>query len=313
MKKNKNIKKIILLIISIFLLTGCTTYLKDDNNKNVSNEKTGQSLASNILCKPENKESLEIYEKYEKKLAFKLDELPKCENLKLYNSKTYTGLWAQIFVIPLAWFIIKIGVLVKNYGLSIMLVGLLIRIILTPLTIKSAKQSENMSKAQPELAKLEKKYESKTDSDSMMKKSQETMAIYKKYKIKPINSCLTAFIQLPLFLAFLEAINRVPVIFEEKLWKFQLGTTPLVGIKDGNYFYIILIIFIILTTFFSFKTNKSMSSSPEQEKQMKYTTNIMLVFISIASFSLPTAIGLYWSVTNGYAVVQNLFLKQRRA
>ncbi len=310
---DKKIKKTIILLISIFLLTGCTTYLKDDKNNRVVNEKTGQSLASNILCKPETEESLEIYKKHEKNLEFKLSELPKCKNLKIYNSKTYTGLWAQFFVIPLAWIIIKVGALVKNYGIAIMLVGLLIRIILTPLTLKSSKQSENMTKAQPELAKLEKKYENKTDSDSMMKKSQEMMVIYNKYKIKPISSCLTAFIQLPLFLAFLEAINRIPVIFEETLWKFQLGTTPLIGIKEGNYLYIILIILIILTTFFSFKTNKTISTSPEQEKQMKLTTNIMLIFISMASFTLPTAIGLYWVVTNGYAVVQNLVFKKRRA
>ena len=60
---DKKIKKTIILLISIFLLTGCTTYLKDDSNKRIVNEKTGQALASNILCKPEDKESLEIYKK----------------------------------------------------------------------------------------------------------------------------------------------------------------------------------------------------------------------------------------------------------
>jgi membrane protein insertase Oxa1/YidC/SpoIIIJ len=74
----------------------------------------------------------------------------------------------------------------------------------------------------------------------MMMKSQETMAIYKKYKINPLMGCLMAFIQLPLFFAFLEAINRVPAIFEEKLFGLQLGTNPVVGIGNGNYIYIVL-------------------------------------------------------------------------
>ena len=75
-------------------------------------------------------------------------------------------------------------------------------------------QTENMKKAQPEINRLEKKYANKTDNESLMAKSQETMMIYKKYNINPVSGCLTSFIQLPIFFAFLEAINRVPAIFE---------------------------------------------------------------------------------------------------
>ena len=67
-----------------------------------------------------------------------------------------------------------------------MLVGILIRVVLTPLTIKTAKQNQNMVKAQPELDRLEKKYEGKDDSDAMMQKSQEMLAIYKKHKINQL-------------------------------------------------------------------------------------------------------------------------------
>jgi len=146
-----------------------------------------------------------------------------------------------------------------------------------------------------------------------MKKSQEMMAIYRKHKINPLSSCLVSFIQLPLFLAFLAAINRTPAIFEEKLWSFQLGTTPWIGITAGNYFYIILIVLIIATTYFAFKYNMNSVGSPQQQNQMKFMMNFMLIFISVASFSLPTAIGLYWVVTNGFSVVQNYFIKKRRA
>ena len=57
-----------------------------------------------------------------------------------------------------------------------------------PLSKSSISQSENMQKAQPEIAKLEQKYKDKNDQNAMMMKSQETMAIYKKYKIKPITT-----------------------------------------------------------------------------------------------------------------------------
>ena len=304
------IKKIILICIACFCLTGCTKYISDDNNKRIINEETGQSLPSNILCKPTTSELDEIYNKYKDKLEVDLDKLPECENLKYYDSNNYNGLWVQLIVMPLAWLIIKIGNFLGNYGLSVMAVGLLIRIILIPFTRKTIKQSENMKKAQPEMERLEKKYANKNDQESLMMKSQEMLMIYKKYNISPFGSCLISFIQLPLFFGFLEAINRIPAIFEGDLGAYQLGTTPLIGIKMGNYFYIVLILLIILTTYLSFKFSMSSMGNADQQKQMKMMTGFMLVFISIASFSLPTAIALYWVVTNGFSVVQNLIMKR---
>lgn len=304
------IKKIILIFIACFCITGCTKYISDDNNKRIINEETGQSLPSNILCKPTTSELDKIYDKYKNKLEVDLDKLPECENLKYYDSNNYNGLWVQLIVMPLAWLIIKIGNFLGNYGLSVMAVGLLIRIILIPFTRKTIKQSENMKKAQPEMERLEKKYANKNDQESLMMKSQEMMMIYKKYNISPFGSCLISFIQLPLFFGFLEAINRIPAIFEGDLGAYQLGTTPLIGIKSGNYFYIVLILLIILTTYLSFKFSMSSMGNAAQQKQMKMMTGFMLVFISIASFSLPTAIALYWVVTNGFSVVQNLIMKR---
>ena len=304
------IKKIMLIFIACFCLTGCTKYISDDNNKRIINEETGQSLPSNILCKPTTSELDKIYDKYKDKLEVDLDKLPECENLKYYDSNNYNGLWVQLIVMPLAWLIIKIGNFLGNYGLSVMAVGLLIRIILIPFTRKTIKQSENMKKAQPEMERLEKKYANKNDQESLMMKSQEMMMIYKKYNISPFGSCLISFIQLPLFFGFLEAINRIPAIFEGDLGAYQLGTTPLIGIKSGNYFYIVLILLIILTTYLSFKFSMSSMGNAAQQKQMKMMTGFMLVFISIASFSLPTAIALYWVVTNGFSVVQNLIMKR---
>jgi len=304
-------KKIIIILMLFLALTGCTKYLSDDNNKRITNEKTGQSLTSNILCKPKDKELISIYEKYSDNMEVNIKKLPECNKMKIYDKNNYNGLWVQLFVRPLAYLIIKLGLLVKNYGLSVMLVGLTLRLILMPFSAKTVKQSENMKKAQPEIERLERKYKDKTDSESMMQKSQETMLIYKKYNINPVGGCLVSFIQLPLFFAFLEAINRVPAIFEENLLTLQLGTTPLIGIKSGNYWYIILIALIILTTWLSFKFSMATGNS-EQQKQMQFMTTFMLIFISIASFSLPTAIALYWIVTNGFNVIQTLILKKRR-
>jgi len=245
-------------------------------------------------------------------LNVKLEDLPECNEFK--SSKIpYRSLWETLFVKPLAWIILQIGFLLKNFGFAVMIVGLLIRIILFPLSIKTMKQTENMKKANPEIQKIEKKYANRTDSESMMAKSQETMMVYQKYKINPISGCLVSFLQIPLFFAFLQAINRVPAIFEGELFGMNLGMTPWKGINNGQYIYIILIIFIIATTYFSFKNSMNQNSNMgnnEVMKQMDFMFKFMIVMISVASFSLPTALAFYWIVTNAFIVIQNFLVKK---
>lgn len=298
-------KKILILFLMLFTLSGCTKRF----NVVINEEKNQQkSYVSNILCKPETKELVDVYKNNDKKLLIKYEDLPKCSNLKI-NSGGYEGLWTSLFVKPLAWIIVKVGLIVKNYGLAIMIVGLILRLLMFPISKKSTNMNINMQKAQKDLDKLEKKYKGREDRDSMMAKSQEMMLIYKKYDINPFSSCLFAFLQLPIFFAFLEAVYRVPAFFEKNFLVFNLGTTPLEGIKAGNYWYIILVVLIILATVFSFK-NINMSTNKEQAKQMKMMTTFMIVFISFVSFGLPTSIALYWIVSNGFTVVQNLLLKK---
>ena len=310
---NKIKKSLIIALVGSLLLTGCTKTMVDDNKKAIVNNETGQNLTSNIICLPEEESLLELYRSNEGHMTVELDKLHSCSQMRIYEKSSYDGLWVQLFVRPLAWLIIKVGKLVKNYGISVMLIGLLIRLILLPFSAKTAKQSQKMKEIQPKLQKIEKKYAGKDDQESIMKKSQETMMLYKEADINPLSSCLVSFIQLPLFLAFLEAINRVPAIFENNLWVFQLGTTPIFGIKSGNYWYILLIVLIVLFTALTFMLSMgSMNTgNPEQEKQQKYMMLFMIVFIGIASVQLPAAIGLYWIVTNAFGVIQTAIIKKR--
>ena len=202
----KHKKIVIILLIMIISLTGCTKNLKNKDGKVVVNDKTGQTLPSNIMCAPTDEEILKLYrdtkvgleEKYTKELEdgkiskkeyekkvnsiVDVDNLVSCKKFKV-TSGGYEGIWNSIFIKTLTWLLIKIGQLVKNYGLAIIITTLLIRGLMYPITLKTAKQSENMKKASPELQKIEKKYGNKKDQDSMMKKSTETMQVYKKYGI----------------------------------------------------------------------------------------------------------------------------------
>ena len=301
----KKYQKIFVLVFCLFLLTGCTKILKDSENKPVKSEETGQVLTENIICRPTNESTIKIYEEN----GISIDSLPSCTKFSPIGN--YEGLWTSLFVKPLAWAILKIGQVLKNYGLALIAACLIIRLILYPFTKKTAMQSELIKKAQPELNKLEKKYENKTSTEDQNKKAQEMMLIYQKYKINPVSGCLLAFIQLPLLLAFYEAIQRTPAIFEDKFLFFELGKTPGTAIKGGEYLYIILVILIFAATLFSFrKTLKDQSNN--QTMNMKTTLYFMLAIITVSSFTIASAVGIYWITSNVFTIIQNMLVERKK-
>ena len=325
--------KIILAILIVFILSGCTKQLKDADGNVVRDDKTNQVLVENILCRPS-----ELYDKYkdvldQKKIDYKkkytdgdiskkeynkqiklilnVDDLPKCKKISIVEGG-YETFWTSVFVKPLAWVIVNIGKLLKNcYGLAIVVVTIIIKLILFPFTYKSLKQSENMKKAQPKIKKIEKKYEGKTDQESMMMKSKETMAVYSEYKINPVSGCVVAFLQIPLFFAFYEALNRLPILFEGSFLGFHMGTTPFAGAQMGNYYYLILPVMVGIVTYFSFKMNKNTLPS-DQIKQTNMMFNIMIIMIFMTSFSMSTAIIIYWITNSIFTVLQNLIIKRSK-
>lgn len=318
-------KKILLLFVICVMtlsLTGCTKYVKDKKGALVKEPTTGQTLASNILCKPTNKNVIKTYEKYK----VNTDKLPVCSKFTLSSGK-YHGLWESLFIKPLSYLIIKIGEILGNYGFAIICVTLLIRLIIFPISKKSAMQSENMKLAQKDMEKLEKKYHNRDSQQDQMLKAQEMMTIYKKYDINPLSGCIFAFIQMPLFFAFLESLNRLPIVFEGKFLWFNLGMSPFVklfGVSfsfsnflnsfgNGNIIYLFLPILVGLSTYFSFKLNSGMNTgSDEQQEQMKTMMNTMLVFILFTSFTMPVSIILYWITGTLFTIVQAEMIRRMK-
>lgn len=319
----KNKFKLCVLLVIPLLLSGCGSndYIKDEDGKIVINEVTGQNLQKDIFCKPsKDTEVYKLYEKYEDQMKNKLSKLPECSDFKINSTKT-KSLWQGVFVKPLAFLILKLGYVLKDWGLtksflavSLIIIGLLIRLIILPFNIKTQKQSQNMQKAMPEIQKIERKYAGRQDQEAVALKAQETMMVYQKYKVNPFMSCLIALIQIPLFFAFLQAIYKIPAIYEGELFGWNLGTTPAVGIfQEHNYTFIILIVLIILTTYFSFKYTMSQTSAtattPDAGKQMKFMLYFMTILIGITSFSLPTAIAVYWVVTYAFIIIQTFVMR----
>ena len=331
MKKNKKI--LVILLVLLLFLSGCTKQMKDADGKVIQSEKTKQVLVENILCQPEElkdeyneaieqkkKDYKKMYEdgdlskndyKEKTKSLLDINKLPKCKKISVIEGG-YETLWTSVFIKPLAWVIVNIGKLLwNNYGLAIIIITILIKLVLMPLTIKSMKQSESIQKAQPKLNKIEKKYANKTDQESMMMKSNEMMAVYKEYKINPMSGCLIGFLQIPLFFAFYEALNRLPILFEGKFLCFHMGMTPMAAAGEGYWYYLILPIIVGLVTYFSFKMNNN-NMNNEQAKQMKMMFNIMIVMIFVTSFSMSVAIILYWITNSVLTILQNLLVKRSK-
>lgn len=296
------------------MLTGCTKTLTDENKKTVKYEETGKALTENILCKPTDEKVIELY----KENKVDIDKLSSCETFKPFDE--YEGLWTTIFVKPLAWIIIKIGILLEKInlskglanGLAIIISCFVIRLILYPFTRKTAMQSEKMKEVQPQLEKLEKKYKNKTSEEDQKRKAEEMMAIYSKNKINPLSSCLLSFVQIPLLFAFLEAINRTPVIFENKFLKLDMGTTISHGITSNLwYLYVLFLLLILATSYLSFR--KTLKDQTAMQSQMKGTIYFMLAMILVAAFSLPVALGLYWITSSLFTVAQNMIVERKKA
>ena len=303
--RKRNKFKLIVILLLLLITTGCTTTLVDDDKQPVKNKQTGQNLTENIICQPTNKENIKLY----KENGVKVDKLPECDEFKITSGK-YEGLWTSIFVKPLAFVLLWLGRLVGNYAISLIIISIIIRLIAFPITRKTALQSELMKKAQPEIEKITNKYKDRQDQESMMRQSQEMMMVYKKYNINPMSGCVFAMLQLPLFIAFFEAVQRTPAIFEDKFLGLQLGTTPMIGVTSTTFIaYIILMLLIAATTFYSFKMNLTGSTT---DPSMKIMPIMMSGIIIITALFMPSALGIYWVTSNLLIIIQNIVVKRSK-
>ena len=306
MFNNKKIKLLGFLVLCLFLLTACVRPLKDDN-KIITNPVTKQQLTENIVCQPEDKESIKVYNKYKSKVD--ISKLPKCSEYMIFKGK-YNGLWDSFFIKPLVVLLVQIGRLIKSYGLSIIIVTLILKLVTLPITISQIKQNKIMKEIQPELTKLEEKYAGKTDQASIMNKTREQAAIYKKYNLNPLSTIASGVLTAVIFIAFYESIMRTPVIFENVFIGFQLGTSPLTAFNSGKYIYLILVILNVLITYLTLKITQ-LNTNKDSMQSMNTLFIVMPVIIGFMALVSPAALNIYWIVQSGFAFVQSYIINKR--
>lgn len=186
-----------------------------------------------------------------------------------------------------------------NWGWAIIILTLLIRAILIPLTIPSVKSGYKMRQLQPKIEKIKKKY-SGDDLETKQKLSQETFALYKKEGVNPFSSCFTMLAQMPVFFAYFSLL-RSSIYLRQADWMFWVSD---LSIKDGTY---ILPIIMGATMFFSTMAMPMPSADPMQAKMMKF----MPVLFSLMFLGMPAGLILYMITSNVFTMGQTYFFKWR--
>ena len=195
--------------------------------------------------------------------------------------------------------------IVGNYGIAIIIVTILMRILIFPLTLKQEKSMKKMKDIQPEVDKIREKY--KDDPQTL---NQKTMEIYKENNVNPMGGCLPILIQMPIFVALYYAFvgNTIPAD-ATFLW-FNLKQ-PDHFMKLGTFTINLL---PILNTLVTFIQQKIMMGVQPQDKNnpmssMLYTMTLMMLYIY---YNKPSGLTIYYLVSGVLSVIQQYFILKGR-
>lgn len=180
-----------------------------------------------------------------------------------------------------------------EYGLAVLVMVIIVRTLILPLTIKQVKSSRAMQAIQPELQKIQKKYK-----DTPEKVQQETMRLFQENKVNPMAGCLPLIVQMPIFIALYNSIYYNPGLREHSFLWLQLG-------EPDKMF--ILPVLAALTTFIQTRMMTKMNPM-QQQGPMQFMMMIYPVLIFVMSYNFPAALPLYWVYSNIYTIIQNYFL-----
>jgi len=203
--------------------------------------------------------------------------------------------WFDIVAKPILWTMKFFYHFVGNYGLAIIILSVIIKILFWWPTQISFKSMQEMRKIQPEMAKLREKY--KNDRERLNK---ELMELYRRYKINPMSGCLPMAIQIPVFFAFYKVLT----------FSIELRHAPFYWwIKDLSAADPLYISPIVMgASMFVQQWLTPTSGDPTQAKMML----IMPVVFTFMFLSFPTGLVIYWTFTNLLSIGQQLYINQQR-
>ncbi|MGB9735705.1 MAG: membrane protein insertase YidC [bacterium] len=215
--------------------------------------------------------------------------------------------WADVIAKPIFYVLRFINKFVHNYGWSIVILTILIRIILFPLGQAGFKSMRQMQKIAPKLNELKEKY--KNDKERLYR---ETTNLYRTYKINPLGGCLPILLQIPIFIALYEVLlSSIELRHAPFIWWINdlsspdsIGTLSLFGFHIGIH---ILPLIMGLTMFFQ----QWLTPTTADQAQAKMLLWIMPIMLTVLFWGFPSGLVLYWTINNIFSIGQQYYILKK--
>ena len=196
---------------------------------------------------------------------------------------------------------------VGNYGIAIIIVTVLMRIIIFPLTLKQEKSMKKMRELQPELEKIKEKYK-----DNPQEYQQKTAELYRESGVNPLGGCLPLLIQMPVFVALYWAFSGNAIPADAKFLWFTLKQPDRL-FMIGNFAFNLLPILNVGVTYIQQKIMTSATSGQESSQQMQTMLYMMPLMMLFIFYKMPSGVTLYYLVSGALSLVQQYFILKGRS
>lgn len=221
--------------------------------------------------------------------------LAACGNVNEPINADSTGIWDRYILLNLSRIILWLSDLFGgSYGMGIIVFTMIIRVLLTPLYQKQVKSQREMQELQPELDAIKEKYPNK-DRASLEMMQEEQQKLMEDRGINQFASLIPLLIQLPVMMALYQSILRTEELRSSHFLWLNLG--------EPDPYFILPILAAALTLGTTYLSMKSSMQDNALSKGLMFLSPAMILFISLG---LPSAIALYWVVSNGVTLVMTL-------
>lgn len=221
------------------------------------------------------------------------------------------GWISRFFIIPCFDFL---GRFISNYGIVILLMTLLLKIVVSPLTIKSYMSSAKMSALKPEIDKINEKYPKEED---MMKKQQATMELYKRAGVSPMGGCLPMLLQFPILWAMFRFFPASIELRQKSfLWADDLSAYDSVldfGFNIplfGDHLSLFALLMAVSMFLYSKMTSSQMSNDPQMAPMKFMSVWLMPIMMLFICNNLSSGLSYYYLLSNLLTMVQTFVIKK---
>lgn len=212
---------------------------------------------------------------------------------------------------PLGWLLSMLYGLIGNYGITIIIFTIIVKLCLYPLYIKQTKSMARMSQVQPKMMEIQRKYAN--DRETMNIKMAE---LYKEEKFNPMGGCLPMLIQMPIIMGLFALLRNPPMYMEDNSMLFAVHETFLWIMDLSQPDKWILPIAAGIATFIAFSMNQmqndAMSNNPMNGGMMKMMKYIFPVMIVWMGRSFPAGLAVYWALGQVMQIFFNIHLNSVR-